>query len=65
MTPRRASAQMSGRVRMPGAVIATATGVYGTVTQAPQIDKVGAIVKGVPGVKSTTNKLAVQRPIGE
>ncbi|SAL60903.1 hypothetical protein AWB68_03128 [Caballeronia choica] len=50
---------------MPGAVIATATGVYGTVTQAPQIDKVGAIVKGVPGVKSTTNKLAVQRPIGE
>lgn len=39
--------------------------IYGTVTEAPQIDKVGAIVKGVPGVKSTSNKLAVQRTIGE
>lgn len=37
----------------------------GTVTEASQIDIVGEVAKGVPGVKSVTNKLSVQRPIGE
>jgi hyperosmotically inducible periplasmic protein len=37
----------------------------GTVTEAGQIDTVGDVAKAVPGVKSVTNKLSVQRPIGE
>ena len=37
----------------------------GTVTDASQIDTVAAIAKTVPGVKSVTNRLSVQRPIGE
>ena len=37
----------------------------GTVTDASQIDTVAAVAKTVPGVKSVTNKLSVQRPIGE
>jgi hyperosmotically inducible periplasmic protein len=37
----------------------------GTVTEAGQIDTVVGVAKSVPGVKSVTNKLSVQRPIGE
>jgi hyperosmotically inducible protein len=37
----------------------------GTVTDAPQIDAVAQVVKGVAGVTSVTNRLTVQRPIGE
>jgi hyperosmotically inducible periplasmic protein len=36
----------------------------GTVSEAAQIGKVEAITKSVPGVKSVTNKLAVQKPFG-
>lgn len=37
----------------------------GTVTEASQIDTVAEVAKAVPGVKSVTNRLSVQRPIGE
>lgn len=37
----------------------------GTVTEASQIDTVAEVAKTVPGVKSVTNRLSVQRPIGE
>ncbi len=37
----------------------------GTDTEASQIDTVAAIAKGVPGVTSVTNRLSVQRPLGE
>ncbi|MCG5078651.1 BON domain-containing protein [Paraburkholderia tagetis] len=37
----------------------------GTVAEAAQIDTVVAVAKTVPGVKSVSNKLSVQRPIGE
>jgi hyperosmotically inducible periplasmic protein len=37
----------------------------GTVTDASQIDAVGAIAKDVPGVTSVKNRLSVQRPIGQ
>ncbi|WP_213309192.1 BON domain-containing protein [Paraburkholderia sacchari] len=37
----------------------------GTVTEAIQIDKVAEIAKGVPGVKSVTNKLIIRRPLGQ
>jgi hyperosmotically inducible periplasmic protein len=33
----------------------------GTVTDAAQIEKVGAMAKGVPGVVSVTNKLTIRR----
>ena len=36
----------------------------GSVTDASQIDKVVEIAKGVPGVTSVTNKLAVKKPFG-
>jgi osmotically-inducible protein OsmY len=36
----------------------------GTVSEASQVDKVAEIAKGVPGVTSVTNKLAVQKPLG-
>lgn len=36
----------------------------GSVTDASQIDKVAEIAKGVPGVTSVTNKLAVKKPFG-
>jgi hyperosmotically inducible periplasmic protein len=36
----------------------------GTVTDAAQIDKVAEITKGVPGVTSVTNKLAIEKPFG-
>ncbi|SAK85759.1 transport-associated protein [Caballeronia pedi] len=37
----------------------------GTVTEPAQIDKAGALAKGVPGVTSVTNKLTVQRNFGQ
>ncbi|WP_233887148.1 BON domain-containing protein [Paraburkholderia flagellata] len=37
----------------------------GTVTEASQLGLVAEIAKGVPGVTSVTNRLSVQRPIGE
>ncbi|SMG59526.1 BON domain-containing protein [Paraburkholderia susongensis] len=37
----------------------------GTVTDASQIDTVVQIAKGVAGVTSVTNRLSVQRPIGQ
>ncbi|AMV45795.1 BON domain-containing protein [Paraburkholderia caribensis] len=36
----------------------------GSVADASQIDKVVEIAKGVPGVTSVTNKLAVKKPFG-
>ncbi len=36
----------------------------GSVTDAAQIEKVGEVAKGVPGVTSVTNKLTVQKPLG-
>jgi osmotically-inducible protein OsmY len=36
----------------------------GTVVDASQIDKVGEIAKGVPGVTSVTNRLTVKKPFG-
>ncbi|MFJ1211888.1 BON domain-containing protein [Burkholderia pyrrocinia] len=36
----------------------------GTVTDASQVNEVGEIAKGVPGVTSVTNKLVVQKPFG-
>ena len=36
----------------------------GSVTEAAQIDKTVEIVKGVPGVISVTNRLAVKKPLG-
>ena len=36
----------------------------GTVTEAAQIGKAEAIVKGVSGVTSVTNKLTVKKPLG-
>ena len=36
----------------------------GTVVDASQIDKVSEIARGVPGVTSVTNRLAVKRPFG-
>ncbi len=36
----------------------------GTVVDASQIDKVTAIVQGVPGVSSVTSKLTVKKPFG-
>ncbi|MBU7441975.1 BON domain-containing protein [Paraburkholderia fungorum] len=36
----------------------------GTVTDTAQIGKVEAIVRGVPGVTSVTNKLTVKKPFG-
>ncbi|WP_322061417.1 BON domain-containing protein [Paraburkholderia sp. J63] len=37
----------------------------GTVTEASQIDTVAEVARAVPGVKSVTNRLSVQRPIGQ
>ncbi len=37
----------------------------GTVQEARQIDAVAAIAQSVPGVRAVTNRLAVQRPMGE
>ncbi|MFX1766203.1 BON domain-containing protein [Paraburkholderia sp. A1RI-2L] len=37
----------------------------GTVEEQSQIDTVAAVAKAVPGVKSVTNKLTVQRPLGQ
>ncbi|WP_179404728.1 BON domain-containing protein [Burkholderia guangdongensis] len=37
----------------------------GTVTDASQIDTVASVAKGVAGVSSVTNKLTVQRPLGQ
>lgn len=37
----------------------------GTVTESSQLGVVAEIAKGVPGVTSVTNRLSVQRPIGE
>lgn len=37
----------------------------GTVTEATQISTVVQVAKGVPGVTSITNRLSVQRPIGQ
>lgn len=39
--------------------------INGTVSEASQIDTVVETAKAVPGVKSVTNRLSVQRPIGE
>jgi hyperosmotically inducible protein len=36
----------------------------GTVTDASQVARVAEIAKGVPGVTSVTNKLAVEKPFG-
>jgi osmotically-inducible protein OsmY len=36
----------------------------GTVTEASQVDTVAEIAKGVPGVTSVTNNLAVHKPFG-
>ncbi len=36
----------------------------GTVTEADQIGRVGAIARGVPGVTSVTNRLTVKKPFG-
>lgn len=36
----------------------------GSVTDAAQIERVQEIVKGVPGVSSVNNKLAVKKPFG-
>ncbi|MGA7811891.1 BON domain-containing protein [Caballeronia sp.] len=36
----------------------------GTVTDASQVGKVAEIARGVPGVTSVTNKLAVEKPFG-
>lgn len=36
----------------------------GTVATAAQVDEVAAIVKGVPGVTSVTNRLTAQAPFG-
>jgi hyperosmotically inducible periplasmic protein len=36
----------------------------GSVTDASQVGRVAEIAKGVPGVKSVTNKLTVQKPLG-
>ncbi|BAN26572.1 BON domain-containing protein [Caballeronia insecticola] len=36
----------------------------GTVTDASQVDKVGDITKGVPGVTSVINGLTVEKPLG-
>ncbi|OUL68531.1 BON domain-containing protein [Paraburkholderia hospita] len=38
--------------------------LYGSVTDASQIDKVVELAKGVPGVTSVTNELAVKKPLG-
>ncbi|MEM5329591.1 BON domain-containing protein [Paraburkholderia sp. JHI2823] len=38
--------------------------LYGTVTDAAQVDRVAEIARGVPGVTSVTNKLTVQKPLG-
>ena len=37
----------------------------GSVTQASQIDMVTEIAKTVPGVTSVTNRLAVEKPLGQ
>lgn len=37
----------------------------GTVAEASQIDTAGQITRGVPGVTSVTNRIAVQRPLGQ
>ncbi|HKT95348.1 MAG TPA: BON domain-containing protein [Paraburkholderia sp.] len=37
----------------------------GTVAEASQLGTVAEVAKSVPGVKSVTNRLSVQRPIGE
>ena len=37
----------------------------GTVAEASGIDTAGQLAKDVPGVTSVTNKIAVQRPLGE
>lgn len=44
---------------------AGAVTLNGTVTEESQIDTVVAVAKGVPGVKSVTNKLTVLRPLGQ
>lgn len=36
----------------------------GTVSDASQVDKVGEIARGVPGVISVTNGLTVEKPLG-
>jgi hyperosmotically inducible periplasmic protein len=36
----------------------------GTVVEAAQVGRVEAIARGVPGVKSVTNKLTVKKPFG-
>ncbi|CAE6871440.1 hypothetical protein R75465_08301 [Paraburkholderia aspalathi] len=39
--------------------------INGTVPDASQINTVAEVAKGVAGVTSVTNKLSVQRPIGQ
>jgi osmotically-inducible protein OsmY len=39
--------------------------INGTVEEASQINTVAEIAKGVAGVTSVTNKLSVQRPLGQ
>jgi hyperosmotically inducible protein len=39
--------------------------ISGTVPEAPQINTVAEVVKGVAGVMSVTNRLTVQRPFGQ
>jgi osmotically-inducible protein OsmY len=46
-------------VAMDGAVT-----LNGTVADAPQIDKVTEIAKGVTGVMSVTSRLTVRKPFG-
>ncbi|CAB3805371.1 hypothetical protein LMG28688_06162 [Paraburkholderia caffeinitolerans] len=43
----------------------SAVTLNGTVEEQSQIDAVAAVAKAVPGVKSVTNKLTVQRPFGQ
>ncbi|KVG31096.1 BON domain-containing protein [Burkholderia diffusa] len=37
----------------------------GTVAEASQIDTAGQLARGVPGVTSVTNKIMLQRPLGQ
>lgn len=52
-----------------GSISVTAKGgaitLNGTVAEASQIETVGQVAKDVAGVTSVTNRLAVQRPLGQ
>nr|WP_241021595.1 BON domain-containing protein [Burkholderia sp. Ac-20353] len=52
-----------------GSISVTAKGgavtLNGTVTEASQIETVGNVAKSVAGVTSVTNKVTIQRPLGQ